>query len=286
MDGSELNRNSIAPSRPTASAVAAFFVDEIDRDSQRVALPRPEIQIVVRFGPSARNGLDVHALGTQQTVRRKLIRSGQRAVTARLHVGASKAVLGVPASAVAGSVLALEELWGRAVVQRLLDRLSGVRDTIEAVAIMDGAIAERLARAEARDAQVPLALMAAERLVNANVSAVAVDLGVSERHLRRVFREAVGMSPKGFARLARFRHALQIVREDRRLGWATIAAAAGYYDQAHLIEDFRAIAGVTPRVLIGELGVTDTDSQGAHESRAGNDAHRRKAACGVRGMAD
>src|SRR5690349_20733907 len=124
MYDSELNRRSIAPSRPIASAVAAFLVDEIDRDSRRVALPRPEIQIVVRFGPSARNGLDAHAFGLQQTVRRKLIRRGQRAVTARLHLGASKAVLGVPASAVAGSVLELEDLWGHAAVQRLLDRLS------------------------------------------------------------------------------------------------------------------------------------------------------------------
>src|SRR3954451_14455486 len=148
MDGSELNRSSIAPSRPTASAVAAFFVDEIDRDSHLVALPRPEIQIVVRFGPSTRNGLDVHAFGMQQTVRRKLIRRGQRAVTARLRLGASMAVLGVPASAIAGSVLVLDELWGSAAAQRLEERLSGVSDMTEAVRIMDGAIALRLAPAE------------------------------------------------------------------------------------------------------------------------------------------
>jgi AraC-like DNA-binding protein len=254
MQGSELNRNRIVPSRPTASAVTAFFVDEIDRDSHRVALPRPEIQIVVRFGPSARNGLDVHAFGMQQTVRRKLIRRGQRAVTACLHLGASKAVLGVPAPAVAGSIVALEELWGGAAVQRLLDRLSGVSDAIEAVAIMEGAIAERLVLAEAREAEGPLALRAAERLVNAKVSSVAIDLGVSERHLRRVFREVVGISPKEFARVARFRNALRIAREGSPRNWAAIAAATGYYDQAHLIEEFRAIAGVTPRVLLGELG--------------------------------
>jgi AraC-like DNA-binding protein len=253
MDGGELNRSSIAPSGAAASAVAAFFVDEIDRDRHRLALPRPEIQIVVRFGPSARSGLDVHALGMQQTVRRKLIRRGQRAVTARLHLGASKAVLGVPASALSGCVLALDELWGGAAVQQLLDRLNGVRDAFEAVAILGGAIAERLELAEARDARVPLALSAAERLMSAKVSSVAVDLGVSERHLRRVFREAVGMSPKEFARLARFRRALRAAREDERLSWATIAAETGYYDQAHLIEEFRTIAGVTPRALLSEL---------------------------------
>ena len=254
MDGIELNRISIAPGRPTASAVAAFFVDETGRDSYRVALPRPEIQLVVRFGPSARNGLDAHAFGMQQSVRRKLIRRGQRAITARLHLGASKAVLGVPASAVAGSVLALEELWGGAAVQRLLDRLIGVSDTTEAAAVMEAAIAERVALAEPRDADVSLALEAAARLVSAKVSAVAVELGVSERHLRRVFREAIGMSPKEFARVARFRHAVRTAREGSRVSWAAIAAETGYYDQAHLIEEFRAIAGVTPRVLLGELG--------------------------------
>jgi AraC-like DNA-binding protein len=64
------------------------------------------------------------------------------------------------------------------------------------------------------------------------------------------------MSPKEFARVARFRHALRIAREGNRLSWAAIAAATGYYDQAHLIEEFRAIAGVTPRVFLSELGTS------------------------------
>jgi transcriptional regulator GlxA family with amidase domain len=103
--------------------------------------------------------------------------------------------------------------------------------------------------------RTPLVLEAAEKLVSTPVSAVAVALGVSERQLRRVFHEIVGMSPKAFARLARFRRALRAVHDDSRLSWAAIAAATGYYDQAHLIEEFRAIAGVTPRSLLSELGV-------------------------------
>lgn len=61
------------------------------------------------------------------------------------------------------------------------------------------------------------------------------------------------MSPKAFARIVRFRHALRVAREEGAANWAGIAAATGYYDQAHLIEEFRAIAGVTPRALLGEL---------------------------------
>jgi AraC-like DNA-binding protein len=85
------------------------------------------------------------------------------------------------------------------------------------------------------------------------VNAVAADLGVSERHLRRVFREAVGVSPKAFTKLTRFHRALRAAREDGGANWASIAADAGYYDQAHLIAEFRAIAGAPPRAFLNEL---------------------------------
>src|SRR5882672_6592416 len=188
-----------------ASAVAALFVNELDRDRQGVVIPRPEVHLVARFGPSAHGGLDVHALGGLQRVRRKVLRRGQRIAMARLHLGAAKAVLGVPDAAIAGRIVALEDLWGSATTRRLLDRLADTRDTLEAAAILEGAIAERFALAGAERAGARLVLDAADRLTNANVNAVAVDLGVSERHLRRVFRETIGVSPKTFAKVTRFR---------------------------------------------------------------------------------
>ncbi len=251
MHASAVQHNRIAPHARTA--VAALVVDECDRDMARVSIPHPEVHFVVRFGPSTRRGLDAHALGVRQTVHRKIIRRGQRAVTARLHLGASEAVLGVPASAIAGRIVALEDLWGDAATRPLFDRLAAARGTVDAAEILEAAINERLAMADEGLARSQLALDAADRLTRATVNAVAVDLGVSERHLRRVFREAVGVSPKAFAKITRFRRALRAAREDGHASWANIAATAGYYDQAHLIAEFRAIAGVTPRALLGEL---------------------------------
>lgn len=245
----------IAPSATAAPAVAALSVYDCERDGPGISIPRPEVHLVVRFGSSARSGLDVHAFGVRQTVHRKLIHSGQRIVTARLQLGAPDAVLGVPASAIAGRIVALEDLWCEVATRRLCARLADARDTTDAAAILESAIAERLAVADARRAHSRLALDAAVRLANANVNTVAVDLGVSERHLRRVFLEAVGVSPKAFAKLTRFHRALRAARTDAQLSWASIAAATGYYDQAHLIAEFRAIAGVTPRALLGELSV-------------------------------
>jgi AraC-like DNA-binding protein len=253
MHASAVRYDRIAPRRRAPSAVAALLVYECDRDMARVLIPRPEIHLVARFGSSARRGLDLHAFGVRQTVHRKLIRSGQRMVMARLHLGAPEAVLGVPASAMAGRIVALDDLWGDGATRLLSDRLADARDMADAAAILERAIDQRFALTGARRPRAQLVLDAADRLTHASVNAVAVDLDVSERHLRRVFRETLGVSPKTFARLARFRHALRAAREDDDASWADIAAAAGYYDQAHLIADFRVIAGVTPRALLDEL---------------------------------
>ena len=253
MHASTAHLDRIASRVQAPSAVAALLVYECDRDMARVLIPRPEIHLVVRFGPSARNGLDAHAFGARQTVHRKLIRRGHRIVMARLRLGTPEAVLGVSASVLAGHMVPLEDLWGDSATRRLCGRLAHARDAAEASVILESTIAHRFAIAKGPRAHAQLALDAAERLRSANVTAVAGDLGVSERHLRRVFRETVGVSPKAFAKIMRFQHALRAARDGGRASWANIATAAGYYDQAHLLAEFRAIAGVTPRALLSEL---------------------------------
>lgn len=243
----------IAPSTASAAAVATLLAFECDLDRPLVSLPGPEASIVVRLGGAAPGGLDAYAFGGRANTHRKVIRRGQRTVTARFRLGIPDAVLGAPAAALAGRIVPLEALWGSAGARRLLERISATRGTTDAARILDGAIAERLALADGRRSTPRLAIEAAERLASASVNAVADDLGVSERHLRRVFREAVGVSPKAFAKVRRFQRALQAARAGGSVSWASIAAAAGYYDQAHLIAEFRAIAGVTPRALLGEL---------------------------------
>jgi AraC-like DNA-binding protein len=247
-------RSRIAPSTAASPAVAALVANRFDKDAVLVSIPRVEFQVVVRFGSLARGGLDVHAFGARDHAHRKLIRGGHRAVTARLRLGATEAVFGVPACEIAGRIIPLDELWGDVATRRLCDRLAVAGSMEDAAAIIDSAVGERIARSNAAARpHVALALRATDRLTSASVSAVASELGVSERHLRRVFLETIGVNPKAFARLARFHRALAAARANRAADWASIAAATGYYDQAHLIGEFRAIADVTPSALLREL---------------------------------
>ena len=76
-----------------------------------------------------------------------------------------------------------------------------------------------------------------------------------ERRLNRAFDRCVGLSPKGFARVMRFREVYQQVQRGAALPWTRMAGDAGYADQPHLIREFQALAGLTPAQYAAERGV-------------------------------
>jgi transcriptional regulator GlxA family with amidase domain len=82
-----------------------------------------------------------------------------------------------------------------------------------------------------------------------SIDRLAGDLGISGRQLERRFLNEVGLGPKLLCRILRFQQVFRAIeRSDRN--WARIAADCGYYDQAHLIRDFRQFAGQPPSVLL------------------------------------
>jgi transcriptional regulator GlxA family with amidase domain len=85
-----------------------------------------------------------------------------------------------------------------------------------------------------------------------SVAELAERLGLSRRSLERRFRQQVGLLPKQLARVLRFQRALQMREQAPADGWPAIALECGYYDQAHLIRDFREFSGQTPAAFRGE----------------------------------
>jgi methylphosphotriester-DNA--protein-cysteine methyltransferase len=78
------------------------------------------------------------------------------------------------------------------------------------------------------------------------IAPLSDQLGLSTRRLEQLFRTEVGMTPKAFQRLQRFRRTLARIEDAQRIGWAGFALERGYYDQAHLIGEFSANSGLTP----------------------------------------
>jgi len=242
------------PVRPDAAhLVSTLLVDDSPRALARIATPSPCAQLVARFGPGVAGGVDVHLLGAQCRVRRKHVGAGHRAIVLRLRPGTQRAVAGAPPGALAHRAVAIEDLWGPGVGTRLRARLATAADASAAAALLQSAVVERASAMRGMHSPAPRLASAITHLQSAGVAEAARSLGVSERQLRRDFHDALGLSPKAVARLDRFARALRAAHVDDAPSWAAIAADAGYYDQAHLIAEFNAIAGASPAALLSEL---------------------------------
>jgi AraC-like DNA-binding protein len=95
-----------------------------------------------------------------------------------------------------------------------------------------------------------------------------IQLASSLSHTRfiQLFREHVGLTPKLFCRVRRFHALLGQIKKGVPVNWAELAADCGYFDQAHLIRDFRAFAGITPVVYSQTIPEQDLQSLLANAS--------------------
>jgi AraC-like DNA-binding protein len=81
----------------------------------------------------------------------------------------------------------------------------------------------------------------------ATVNDLASSAHLSSRHVDRLFARYLGIAPKTVARVLRFQGALRALMRDPGCALAEVAAAAGYFDQAHFIKDFKRMSGGVPR---------------------------------------
>lgn len=104
----------------------------------------------------------------------------------------------------------------------------------------------------------PLAVDAIASIARApgrdGVAQLSDRLGWTSRRLQQVFRADVGLTPRAFQRLARFRSTLTGIDRAAEVGWAAFALECGYYDQSHLIREFRAHAGLSPSAYLRVRG--------------------------------
>jgi AraC-like DNA-binding protein len=85
---------------------------------------------------------------------------------------------------------------------------------------------------------------------NVPIRELAAKAGISERQLEREFSHFVGLTPKLCSSILRFQRVFTAMERDA--GWVDVALACGYYDQSHLIADFRRFSGRTPAAFDAE----------------------------------
>jgi AraC-like DNA-binding protein len=131
-------------------------------------------------------------------------------------------------------------------------------DLVAAARALERRLLQRLAVVPRPDPLVAHAVGALLGPAPPRIEALAARIGWSRQHLGRVFRAQVGLGPKELARVARVQRAVAALQrapgQHGPAGLAALAAAAGYFDEAHMDREFRALVGVTPRLVKAAAG--------------------------------
>lgn len=168
--------------------------------------------------------------------------------------GAARAFLTAPAIDFCDRAIPLDLIWGR-LANQLLDRLREVRRPDARLRIMEEALINRMGTFREKHLPMhPIMAYALHAFGNAphihTVAGVSREIGWSRRWLSHAFAEQVGMTPKRYCRLIRFRHVMQEIASQRHVDWVGIALAGGFCDQAHLVHEFRAFSGLSPEMFL------------------------------------
>jgi AraC-like DNA-binding protein len=177
---------------------------------------------------------------------------GSRIVGVAFTATGAASVLQLPTRLTANHTGSLEELIGieaRVLHQRLLT----IPDGLGCLAAME----EFLLRRCSSGVEIHPLVSWATQWIAASGGRVGTrhlvrESGYSRKHLAALFKEQVGLVPKALARVHRFQRALNAITKDGRRDWRELAIDAGFYDQAHMINEFRDLSGFTPREISGK----------------------------------
>jgi AraC-like DNA-binding protein len=246
-------------------------------------LPSRHLTFIVSIGPA----IDVVAQTDPRQAPRSYgaVLSGLQASTALIsHTGEQegvaieltpvgcRALFRMPARAIWDTSLELADVAG-GVGKELWERLQGPARWDARFAVCDDVLSrivdgELAVAPEVRHAWAVLVRTGG----GAPVGEVARRVGWTRQHLTRRFGEEFGLGPKLAARIVRFERAARMLGSTPPyVTIAQVAAACGYYDQAHLDREFRALAGTSPSVWLAEDLPSFQDADAAGVAPSGHD---------------
>ena len=229
-----------------------------------VSLAKP-IEILRMPGAQSPGAYRAFVAGLQQAP--ALVRMGGEldCLHVFLRPAAARALLGVSGREVASHVVHLADIDG-ALCRELIERVAGAETWLERFAAVDRVLLQVL-----RPVAMPAVMASAWRSLTLShgrltVHSLARDSGFSQRHFGERFTSEFGIPPKAAARVFRFERACRLfLRSPRRI--VDVALTSGFHDQAHMVREWHAMAGCTPREwILGQLPfLQDYEIGGSHD---------------------
>ena len=156
-------------------------------------------------------------------------------------------LLRMPLHEVANRTGSFADLVGASAL-RLREQLLDLDDSGDRLALVEAWLLDRCVSGERIHPLVSWAVRClADSGGQARTGALAREAGCSRKHLAGLFRDQVGLAPKTLARIHRFHAVVADIGSAPVVDWSEVACRFGYYDQSHLVHEFRQFACLTPR---------------------------------------
>jgi AraC-like DNA-binding protein len=247
--------------------VWSLWVQQVPAQSEPYShrtVPDGGVHLLHRLG----GGVDIRGPRTRPSV--EILEPGVTIIGVRLRPGVASGLLRVSACDLRDAHVAIEDIPGR--WGMLSDRLGAATSPRQALGAFRDQLVMEAANGVAPDPVVQRCVQSLLPLGAGGVGEAASNAGVSDRHLRRLFDVHVGVSPKVLQGVLRLQGVLADIqtsltgpgRPGARVRFASLAARHGYFDQAHLIRDFRRLVGASP----GEFVARTERECGLHHDHA------------------
>jgi AraC-like DNA-binding protein len=241
---------------PLSAALQAWVADVIAvaSDDHEPLVHVPDAATALVFRTTADHRSDLVVLGPRTRASYYMGKNLPFCIKVRIRPGRARPLLGLSVSELVDRVVPLGDLWGEP-ADRLARELADLgSDPGLALKHIEAALLARIAAQSAGDLSRSDLLRAATEALSVRRASqpnrlreISGRLSISERHLRNLFAGEVGISPKHFARIDRVR---SVLASAGRRQWAQVASETGYYDQAHMTAEFRAMMGVPPGAFV------------------------------------
>ncbi|MDY8092795.1 helix-turn-helix domain-containing protein [Paenibacillus polymyxa] len=246
--------------RVVAGNLAASYEDTAllslpQEETMERVLPDGCTDILLEYDPvNKRQELSYCGTFTQPFVSARQAGSETRIFAVRFFPGGAHYFHGMPTHLFTGGNYRLEDIWPES-IGIIGERIMEAQNFNERVRIMDKYLNQLLLRQRTNDCDLMKNLL--HRIFVSDGSVGVKELAeceaISERQLNRKFGQWIGISPKKFSEVVRFQSVLYSIQSGGGLDWTELALKHSFFDQAHLIRDFRRFYGDSPLIAAKDL---------------------------------
>jgi AraC-like DNA-binding protein len=213
--------------------------------SKERVMPSVSAELIINLGSGRTNSAGITGSRSEATIIQRT--SFEELIGIHFNPGGAFPFISCPLVELHGRSVALSDLWGEHAAAELIDRLLAAPTAERKFRILE----QFLLRVKKQPLQHHPAIVFSmsefqkdSRLLS--TAAMADRVGFSQRHFIDLFKKEVGLNPKLFCRVQRFRNVIEGIHGCRDVDWVDVALSCGYFDQSHFNHDFREFSGLRP----------------------------------------